>query len=248
MDNAHNASSSTNAPSSSSSSRTTNAQPSSSSTVRLAPSSSNSASMTHSASATGPSFEIPISHEPITIEGSLAAHASYADPTRAALETVIADRNTFSAQNVQLWNHMRKQRSYHIHLVKDVDRLRHERDVLRHKLSKYEKTGREPHSSERPLKATASSSRVNGTDTPTGPAIEREDRPSSTSRTIPDPRAGVARHKSDETHGESILHVLPCPFFPIFIPMLQLHHKELRSRMKGDRKRQLCLTLGRKLL
>ena len=67
---------------------------------------------------------------------ALASHADLSSPTRAALETILAERNNLSSQNSQLWNHLRKQRhSYSLASASnDVKRSRAERDQLRARL------------------------------------------------------------------------------------------------------------------
>lgn len=70
----------------------------------------------------------------VTIAQALSSHAKAADPTRAALETILAERNNLSSQNSQLWNHLKKQRQNYALAVADVKRLRSERDLLKQKL------------------------------------------------------------------------------------------------------------------
>ena len=65
---------------------------------------------------------------------ALASHADLSNPTRAALETILAERNNLSSQNPQLWNHLRKQRHSYSLASNDVKRSRAERDQLRGKL------------------------------------------------------------------------------------------------------------------
>ena len=69
----------------------------------------------------------------ISIEQALVNYANSSNPTRAALETILAERNNLSPQNSQLWNHLRKQRHSHSLASNDVKRSRAERDQIRAK-------------------------------------------------------------------------------------------------------------------
>ena len=64
---------------------------------------------------------------------ALASHADLSNPTRAALETILAEWNHLSSQNSQLWNHLRKQRHSYSLASNDVKRSRAERDQLQAK-------------------------------------------------------------------------------------------------------------------
>ena len=92
----------------------------------------------------------------ISIEQALANHANSSNPTRAALETILAERNNLSSQNSQLWNHLRKQRHNYSLASNDVKRLRAERDQLRAKLESLTK-GKEV-SDDKNLNASTSAS------------------------------------------------------------------------------------------
>ena len=95
---------------------------SSPSTVRVTQSASTTASTA------GPSTA------PLTVQGLLSANASAADPALAALEYVVSDRNTLSSQNAQLWKLIERQRTGYAQLVKEIERVRGERDVYRSRL------------------------------------------------------------------------------------------------------------------
>ena len=68
-----------------------------------------------------------------SIEQAPANHANSSNPTRAALETILAERNNLSSQNSQLWNHLRKQRHSYSLASNDVKGSRAEREQLRAK-------------------------------------------------------------------------------------------------------------------
>ena len=69
----------------------------------------------------------------ILIEQALANHANSSNPTYAALETILAERNNSSSQNSQLWDNVRKQRLNYSLASNDVKRSRAERDQSRAK-------------------------------------------------------------------------------------------------------------------
>ncbi|EJD48002.1 RhoGAP-domain-containing protein [Auricularia subglabra TFB-10046 SS5] len=61
----------------------------------------------------------------LTLEAALAgANGSHA----AALDTVLAERNMLSSQNAQLWKLIEKQRASYANAMKDLERIRGERD------------------------------------------------------------------------------------------------------------------------
>ncbi|KAH8093735.1 hypothetical protein BXZ70DRAFT_897262 [Cristinia sonorae] len=74
---------------------------------------------------------------PLTIDSVISQHASSSNPPMAALDTVVTDRNTLAAQNTQLWKLIEKQKSGYSHLIKELERVRGERDVFRSKLQAY---------------------------------------------------------------------------------------------------------------
>ena len=87
---------------------------------------------------------------------ALASHADLSNPTRAALETILAEWNHLSSQNSQLWNHLRKQRHNYSLASNDAKRLRAGHDQLRAKLETLTK-GKEV-SNDKNLNAPASAS------------------------------------------------------------------------------------------
>jgi len=48
----------------------------------------------------------------------------------AALEHAVNDRNVLTAQNTQLWKLVEKQRTGYNQILKELERIRGERDVL----------------------------------------------------------------------------------------------------------------------
>lgn len=69
--------------------------------------------------------------QPLTIEGLLAHNGN---SISAALDAAVNERNALSAQNTQLWKLIEKQRSGYNHLMKEVERIRGERDLYRNRL------------------------------------------------------------------------------------------------------------------
>ncbi|KAK2465626.1 hypothetical protein APHAL10511_002170 [Amanita phalloides] len=80
-----------------------------------------------SASASAPS-------QPLTFDALLKVHSTAQDPKLAALEQAISERNTLSAQNSQLWKLIEKQRAGYNQILKELERIRAERDAYKAKL------------------------------------------------------------------------------------------------------------------
>ena len=70
-----------------------------------------------------------------TVEALLKDHAAAPDPTSAALERAVSDRNVLAAQNTQLWKLVEKQRTGYNQILKELERIRGERDVYKNRLS-----------------------------------------------------------------------------------------------------------------
>ncbi|KAJ7126609.1 hypothetical protein C8R43DRAFT_829556, partial [Mycena crocata] len=70
----------------------------------------------------------------LTLDALLNAHASSQDPKLAALEQAVAERNTLSSQNTQLWKLIEKQRAGYNQILKELERVRSERDGYKAKL------------------------------------------------------------------------------------------------------------------
>ncbi|TFK51688.1 RhoGAP-domain-containing protein [Heliocybe sulcata] len=73
-------------------------------------------------------------HAAVSLEAALASHANAPSPHLAALEQILTERNNLSSQNAQLWKLIEKQRSAYNHVLKEVDRLRSERDAYKSRL------------------------------------------------------------------------------------------------------------------
>ncbi|KAF8343429.1 hypothetical protein F5887DRAFT_972854 [Amanita rubescens] len=74
------------------------------------------------------------SSHPLSADALLKTHSAAHDPKLAALEQAISERNNLSAQNSQLWKLIEKQRAGYNHILKELDRIRGERDTYKAKL------------------------------------------------------------------------------------------------------------------
>jgi RalA-binding protein 1 len=75
-----------------------------------------------------------VSPQSTTVEALLKQHASSPDPKAAALDQAVADRNVLSGQNTQLWKLIEKQRAGYNQILKELERIRGERDSYKNKL------------------------------------------------------------------------------------------------------------------
>ncbi|KZT70743.1 RhoGAP-domain-containing protein [Daedalea quercina L-15889] len=143
------------------------------------------------------------SSQPLTVDALLAAHANARDPTRSALEAAISERNTLSLQNTQLWKLIEKQRSGYGQLMKELERVRGERDVYRLRLQaagentdallRAQRDKEKRDGKEAALRSSSSHSQLRGSDgSSSGPAA--------------DPRARVSRQNSEDTASRNLHH------------------------------------------
>ena len=98
-------------------------------------SSSTSNSYTHLSLSSSPSPPIQASSQATTVEALLKKHVAAPDPKSAALEHVVNDRNVLAAQNTQLWKLVEKQRTGYNKILKELERIRGERDVYKNRLN-----------------------------------------------------------------------------------------------------------------
>ncbi|RXW23955.1 hypothetical protein EST38_g1889 [Candolleomyces aberdarensis] len=106
--------------------------------IKLASSSASTASVgvhSHSTSTSSLASSAAVLTPVITVDGVLRQHASAPDPKAAALDHVVAERNTLSAQNSQLWKLIEKQRAGYNQILKELERIRAERDSYKAKLA-----------------------------------------------------------------------------------------------------------------
>jgi len=121
----------------------------------------------------------------MSVDALLKHHAAAPDPGTAALEQAVNDRNVLSAQNAQLWKLIEKQRTGYNQILKELERIRGERDGYRSKLIAL---GALPSGSERRQKPSIDRASKPSIDLP--PAIS----PSQTQN-----KFLVQRHNSDDT-------------------------------------------------
>lgn len=107
------------------------AHPSPAPSLRQTGSSSASASFTNLPSTAS---SAQVSPQSTTVEALLKQHASSPDPKAAALDQAVADRNVLSGQNTQLWKLIEKQRAGYNQILKELERIRGERDSYKSKL------------------------------------------------------------------------------------------------------------------
>ncbi|KAH7913071.1 hypothetical protein BJ138DRAFT_1111799 [Hygrophoropsis aurantiaca] len=145
--------------------------------------SSSTSSLTTSASTA------PTTH-PITLENLLALHATAPNPTLAALEQALSERNTVSSQNTQLWKLIEKQRSGYNQVLKELERIRSERDAFKARLVSSGLSGELPKKEKekdrsKALRPSASNAAISTA--------------TATSNGSLDARAPMVRHQSDNT-------------------------------------------------
>ncbi|KAG6919537.1 hypothetical protein DXG01_005127 [Tephrocybe rancida] len=112
------------------------------------PASSSLSSASHSASfSTAPTTSIstpPSSKDrPLTSAQLLKTNANAQDPKLAALDQAVNDRNVLSSQNAQLWKLIEKQRAGYNQILKELERVRGERDAYKVKLGGSGGSGRD---------------------------------------------------------------------------------------------------------
>ncbi|KAI6161727.1 hypothetical protein EDD17DRAFT_657630 [Pisolithus thermaeus] len=107
---------------------------SSSSPMSIRPQTSSSTSSIPSAASLVSSTPTNPTTQPIALDALLAQHADASNPTLAALEQALSERNVFSSQNTQLWKLIEKQRTGYNQVHRDLERLRVERDAYKSRL------------------------------------------------------------------------------------------------------------------
>ena len=139
-------------------------------------SSSNSSSSRLPSSATNPTTL------PISLDALLAQHANVPNPHLAALDQALSERNIFSTQNTQLWKLIEKQRTAYNHVLKELERLRAERDAYKaHLQAAGLSVDLVKKDKPKPLRPSASNATISST---------------SDNRSL-DPRVNMVRHPSD---------------------------------------------------
>ncbi|EJF64182.1 hypothetical protein DICSQDRAFT_178675 [Dichomitus squalens LYAD-421 SS1] len=146
-----------------------------------------------------PNSAVPTT-QPLTVEGLLANNGN---SISAALDAAVNERNALSAQNTQLWKLIEKQRSGYNHLMKEVERIRGERDLYRNRLQangehtdallRAHRAKEKSEGKDSTLRPTASHSQLKSSDSSAS---------NSSSRGTPsasDPRSHLMRTHSDDS-------------------------------------------------
>ena len=74
------------------------------------------------------------SSQVISVDALLKIHEAAQDPKSAALDQAVNDRNISVSQNAQLWKIIEKQRSGYNQILKELERVRAERDSYKNKV------------------------------------------------------------------------------------------------------------------
>lgn len=157
-----------------------------------------------STSTASPSSSKGFAHTTLTLDGALAQ--ANGDP-RGALETVLSERNMLSSQNAQLWKLIEKQRVGYSSLMKELERVRAERDraVGRH-------DGSENGHGARPG-APGSSAKIRPSPSAPGPSAFGQARSFSVEEGgAAHSRPRAPRQQSDQTHAGMFIIVSPKSF------------------------------------
>lgn len=159
--------------------------PSSQSPLRQLTSSSTSSNLAPSSSSS-----VQISPQAMSVDALLKQHAAAPDPRTAAFEHVVNDRNVLSSQNAQLWKLIEKQRAGYNQILKELERIRGERDGYKSKLIAL---GALPNGSERRQKPSIDRAIRPSLDLPTDSPSAASPSQSQSQRFL------VQRHNSDDT-------------------------------------------------
>lgn len=131
----------------------------------------------------------------ITLAGVLSSYTSTPNPPMAALEQVISERNVLSSQNSQLWKLVEKQRSGYSQMLKELERVRSERDTFKARLTSL---GESPDQILKKQKANKGSNPGNTLKPSSSHSgLRSDDQPKVT--TPEDPRQAMTRHQSEDS-------------------------------------------------
>lgn len=137
--------------------------PSPAPSLRHTANSSASNSLSNLSSSSVPAPPAQVSPQPVTVDSLLKQFSSSPDPKGAALDHAVGERNLLSAQNSQLWKLIEKQRSGYNQILKELERIRGERDSYKSRLAALtghvpsDKRQRNPSERSRPSLDTTSS-------------------------------------------------------------------------------------------
>lgn len=136
----------------------------------------------------------------LTLAGVLSSYTSTPNPPMAALEQLISERNVLSSQNSQLWKLVEKQRSGYSQILKELERVRSERDTFKARLISL---GENPDQILKKQKASKGGNSGNSLKSSSSHSGLRSDGQSKTP-TPEDPRQAMTRHQSEDSGTDSI--------------------------------------------
>ena len=132
---------------------------------------------------------------PLTSVSLLKLHAGTPDPKGVALEQAINERNTLSAQNAQLWKLIEKQRAGYNQILKELERVRGERDNIKARLA---------FSSSNAIGGNERRHKSNDSDRPTNRSVGKNSLNENNSNSDSNPQQAMARHYSDDQRMNNI--------------------------------------------
>ena len=148
----------------------------------------------------------------LTLAGVLSSHTSTPNPPMAALEQVISERNVLSSQNSQLWKLVEKQRSGYSQMLKELERVRSERDTFKARLTSL---GENPDQILKKQKASKTSHSGNSLKSSSSHSGLRSD--DQLKATPEDPRQAMTRHQSEDSsmcfHLNALTNTTECFFY-----------------------------------
>lgn len=131
----------------------------------------------------------------LTLAGVLSSYTSTPNPPIAALEQVISERNVLSSQNSQLWKLVEKQRSGYSQILKELERVRSERDIFKARLTSL---GENPDQIIKKQKASKGGNSGNTLKSSSSHSGLRSDEQLK-ANTPEDPRQAMVRHQSEDS-------------------------------------------------
>lgn len=130
----------------------------------------------------------------LTLTGVLSSCTSTPNPPMAALEQVISERNVLSSQNSQLWKLVEKQRSGYSQILKELERVRSERDTFKARLASLGENPDQILKKQKASKGSNSGGALKSSSSHSG--LRSDDQPKTTPE---DPRQAMARHQSEDS-------------------------------------------------
>ena len=130
----------------------------------------------------------------LTLAGVLSSYTSTPNPPVAALEQVISERNVLSSQNSQLWKLVEKQRSGYSQILKELERVRSERDTFKARLTSLGENPDQILKKQKASKANHSGNSLKSSSSYSG--LRSDDQPKATPE---DPRQAMTRHQSEDS-------------------------------------------------